>query len=66
MYHIRQEQMKAFIEENNAVTIRQLQALFPDVSLMTIHRDLDTLESGGVIVKYRGGARAVRHTGLHM
>ena len=63
MYHIRQEQMKAFIEENNAVTIRQLQALFPDVSLMTIHRDLDTLESGGVIVKYRGGARAVRHTG---
>ena len=63
MYHIRQEKMKAFIERENAVTIRQLQQLFPQVSLMTIHRDLDALESSGVIVKYRGGARAVRHTG---
>ena len=63
MYHIRQETMKAFIEANNAVTIRQLQALYPNVSLMTIHRDLDVLEQRGVIVKYRGGARAVRHLG---
>ena len=63
MYHIRQETMKAFVESNNTVTIRQLQALFPEVSLMTIHRDLDALEQRGVIVKYRGGARAVRHTG---
>lgn len=63
MYHIRQETMKAFIEANNAVTIRQLQELFPEVSLMTIHRDLDVLEQRGMIVKYRGGARAVRHTG---
>lgn len=63
MYHIRQEKMKAYIEQENAVTIRQLQALFPEVSLMTIHRDLDVLESCGEIVKYRGGARSVRHTG---
>ena len=30
---------------------------------MTIHRDLDSLEAGGAIVKFRGGARSVRHTG---
>ena len=63
MYSIRQEQMKEFIEQENVVTIRQLQNLFSDVSLMTIHRDLDALEKDGVIVKFRGGAKSVRHTG---
>lgn len=51
-----------FIERNHVVTIRQLQELCPDVSVMTIHRDLDTLEQRGSIVKFRGGARSVRHT----
>ena len=63
MYSIRQEQMKEFIEQENVVTIKQLQNLFADVSLMTIHRDLDALEKDGVIVKFRGGAKSVRHAG---
>ena len=63
MYNIRQEQMKAYIEKENVVTVKQLQALFSSVSLMTIHRDLDVLEESGVVVKFRGGARSVRHTG---
>jgi len=63
MYNIRQQQMKAYIEQESIVTVKQLQALFPAVSLMTIHRDLDLLEESGVVVKFRGGARSVRHTG---
>ena len=63
MYSIRQEQMRAYIEEKNVVTIKELQALFPDVSLMTIHRDLDTLQKSGTVVKFRGGAKSVRHAG---
>ena len=63
MYSIRQEQMKEYIEQENVVTIKQLQSLFPHVSLMTIHRDLDALERDGVIVKFRGGAKSVRHAG---
>ena len=63
MYNYRQEQMKDFIEKQNVVTIKQLRQLFPDVSLMTIHRDLDLLENSGVAVKFRGGARSVRHRG---
>ena len=63
MNGIRLEQTREYIEENHVVTIRQLQALHPEVSLMTIHRDLDALEQMGVIVKVRGGARSVRHTG---
>lgn len=63
MNSIRQEQIRDYIEKNNIVTIKELHVLFPDVSLMTIHRDLDALEAAGDIVKVRGGARSVRHTG---
>lgn len=63
MNSIRQEQIRDYIEKNNVVTIKELHVLFPDVSLMTIHRDLDALEAAGDIVKVRGGARSVRHTG---
>ena len=31
MNNIRQDKMKAFIEEQNVVTIRQLQEMFPNV-----------------------------------
>lgn len=63
MNRIRRDAIKDYIEQQKVVTIRQLQSLFPEVSLMTIHRDLDSLEEDGFIVKFRGGAKAVRHTG---
>lgn len=63
MNNIRQEQIKEVIETQNVVSIRQLQELFPEVSLMTIHRDLDALVNAGSIVKFRGGAKSVRHAG---
>lgn len=63
MNRIRQEKIKEFIETNNVATIKQLQQLFPDVSLMTIHRDLDALVGEGAVVKFRGGAKSVRHNG---
>ena len=63
MNRIRRDRIKDFIEKEKIVTIQQLRDLFPDVSLMTIHRDLDALEIDGYIVKFRGGARAVRHAG---
>ena len=63
MNRIRQERILQFIEQENVVSIKQLQALCPQVSLMTIHRDLQTLEDQGMVVKVRGGAKSVRHTG---
>lgn len=63
MNRIRQEQIREYIEKNNVVTIKQLQSHYPEVSLMTIHRDLDALEQQGIIVKVRGGARLVHHSG---
>ncbi len=62
MNSIRQKKICDFIESRQIVTIKELQALYPDVSLMTIHRDLDALVQSGTVVKIRGGARAVRHT----
>ena len=63
MNSIRQKKISDFIESKQIVTIKELQNLYPNVSLMTIHRDLDALVQSGVIVKIRGGARAVRHKG---
>lgn len=63
MNRIRQDRIKEYIENKNVVSIKELQALFPDVSLMTIHRDLDALVSSGAIVKFRGGAKSVKHEG---
>lgn len=63
MNQIRLERMKAYIEQKGVVTIKELQTLFPEVSLMTVHRDLDMLTETGSIVKFRGGARSVRHDG---
>ncbi len=63
MNQFRLEKMRSYIEDQNVVTIKKLQELFPDVSLMTIHRDLDMLVEAGTVVKFRGGAKSVRHSG---
>ena len=60
MNRIRQENIKKYIESRSFATIKELRELYPDVSLMTIHRDLSALESAGIITKYRGGVRSVR------
>lgn len=59
MNRIRQERIKKYVESKNVATIGELRALFPEVSLMTLHRDLSTLEEMGIITKYRGGVRSV-------
>ena len=64
MNRIRQEKIRAYIEDKSIVTIKELQRLFPDISLMTIHRDLDSLERQGVLVKHRGGVKSIKHFGV--
>ena len=61
MHEMRQDKMSRYIRQQEMVTIKQLQKMFPQVSLMTIHRDLDALATAGLIIKVRGGARVARH-----
>lgn len=56
MNQLRREKIGKYIQEKGAATVKELGALFPDVSLMTIHRDLEKLEQEGVIHRTRGGA----------
>ncbi|MBQ7953683.1 MAG: DeoR/GlpR transcriptional regulator [Clostridia bacterium] len=58
---IRQERIKEYIEGKSVATIKEIQGLFPEVSLMTIHRDLNALEMQGIITKHRGMVRFARY-----
>lgn len=61
MNEIRQEKINTYIQKHEVVTIKELQEMFPQVTLMTIHRDLDALSAAGYITKVRGGARSIHH-----
>ena len=61
MNQVRQASILELIEKKKVVAINEIQSLFPDVSFMTIHRDLAKLEQEGHIVKIRGGARLISH-----
>jgi len=63
MNRIRQDKIRSYVENKNIATIKELQNLLPNVSLMTIHRDLDALEKQGVLAKYRGGVKSIKHFG---
>lgn len=56
----RQDRIKEYVEKKGVATIKEVQMLFPDVSLMTIHRDLNALEEHGVITKHRGMVKFAR------
>lgn len=51
----RQERVAELVLRKDFVAARDMARLF-DVSLMTIHRDLDELEEQGILRKVRGGA----------
>lgn len=57
----RMEEIRKIIEAKGEVKISELIRLFPNVSEMTIRRDLTHLEEMRVIVRTRGGAKSVAH-----
>ena len=64
MNQIRREKTRKYIQEKGAVSIKELTELFPDVSVMTIHRDLAKLEEERLIIRTRGGAMALNYHGV--
>lgn len=60
----RREQIKKYIVSKGFVSLTELSSLFPDVSTMTLRRDLEYLESDGEIVRTKGGAKSIIHLSM--
>lgn len=55
----RRTDINMYIQSKGEVTMSELEALFPDVSSMTLRRDLSFLESQNKIIRTRGGAKSI-------
>lgn len=51
--------IKEFINKTGKVTIKELACAFPDVSEMTLRRDLERLEKNNEILRVTGGAMSI-------
>ena len=56
----RRAQINDYIQRKQEVFLNELRELVPDVSEMTIRRDLEALEQEGSIVRIHGGAKSVK------
>ncbi len=59
MKNNRLEIIKEFIEKNGKATYQELEELLPNVSNMTIRRDLTLLEQENIVIRVRNGAYSV-------
>lgn len=60
----RRTAINQFIQARGEVRLTELEAHFPDVSSMTLRRDLESLEQQGLIVRIRGGAKSLAHLSM--
>ncbi|MFW5976724.1 MAG: DeoR/GlpR family DNA-binding transcription regulator [Bacillota bacterium] len=61
MTNDRREMINQTIQKKGEVKIKELKEMFPDVSGMTLRRDLNYLENEGHIVRIWGGAKSIDH-----
>jgi DeoR/GlpR family transcriptional regulator of sugar metabolism len=55
----RRDRLIEYISKYGEAKLTELEILFPDVSSMTIRRDLAQLEEEGLVIRVRGGAKSV-------
>ena len=60
MYNERRERIRALFAAKPFVSIKELEAMFPAVSGMTLRRDIEYFEQQGDAIKVRGGARSTK------
>lgn len=58
--------VNAYIQARDEVKLCELEKLLPDVSAMTLRRDLEQLEKKGEIIRIRGGARSIKSLSKRM
>ena len=57
----RQQKIQSVIREHGEAKLSELEHLFPDISTMTLRRDLEKLEGLGEIVRTRSGAKSIAY-----
>ena len=57
------EEIADLLDKRGKLTLEQLESFFPNVSQMTLRRDLFQLEQDGKIIRVRGGAMSVKEIG---
>ncbi len=60
----RRDEVNKFIQSKGEVSLLELEAQHPEVSSMTLRRDLEHLERMGHIIRIRGGAKSIAHLSL--
>ena len=60
----RRDAVNTYIQSKGEVALSELERLHPEVSSMTLRRDLETLERRGLIIRIRGGAKSIAHLSL--
>ena len=65
MLNDRQKNMLTFIEVHGDISLHELSQMIPDVSVMTLRRDLIQLEQLGHILRTRGGAVSLKKLSEH-
>lgn len=60
MTKTRRDAIKALLQTKPYVSYEELGEMFPDVSEMTLRRDIDLFERDGSVIKVRGGARSAK------
>ena len=56
----RRKRIKELLSEKPFVSLSELEAMFPDVTSMTLRRDINLLEEKGELIKVRGGAKSMK------
>lgn len=56
----RRKQIRELLAEKPFVSLSELTEMFPDVTSMTLRRDINLLEEKGELIKVRGGAKSMK------
>ena len=62
----RRDKISNYIASKGVITLSELSELFPEVSTMTLRRDLEFLENMGEIVRTKGGAKSIKHLSMQI
>lgn len=62
MFNERRDAIQRILNKKNFISYQELSSMFPDVSVMTLRRDIEFFEKNGSCTKVRGGAKSLLYS----